>query len=316
MKGFIVYPSYVNVDEKTFIQLFGRLENGESFVCMNEFKPYLFVKESDLRRVKNIAKDYECEFEKGTLKNFSRELVARVSVNNQTELNSLKEDLHDAEINTYEGDLKPHFRYMIDKNLKGSIEIDGDYENSERVDRVYRDAEIVPGDLKPKLKIASIDLESGKVDGDLYCIGIYSENYEKCFVISDKKLKNAVNCKDEADCLEKFKEALIELDPDIITGWNVIDFDFLFLKNLFDKYKIGFDLGRANGKSKLRIEKDFFRSSKMDVSGRIVIDGLNFIRDPFIQEAPSIKSKNFESFTLESVSEVLLGETKLIKGKI
>ena len=134
-------------------------------------------------------------------------------------------------------------------------------------------------------------------------------------MVSPKKSDAYVACSDEEDCLTKFKQALIELDPDVITGWNVIDFDFDFLKQLFEKHKVSFDLGRTNENARLRIEENFFKNSSMDIPGRVVLDGLNFIKDPFIQEAPSIKNTNFESYTLEEVSSAILGKTKLIKGK-
>ena len=135
-------------------------------------------------------------------------------------------------------------------------------------------------------------------------------------MITDKKLDNfVISCKDEEDCIEKFKQELIKLDPDIITGWSVIDFDFDFLKNLFQKHKIAFDLGRTNDNARIRIEDNYFRASKMDIPGRLVLDGLGFIKDPFIQEAPSIKNIKFENYTLEEVSQQILGKGKLMQGK-
>ncbi len=314
MKGFIVQPDYVTVDGKTFVQLFGRLENNESFVAMIAFDPYFFVRKSDEKEVKNIFED-RVTFEKVSFKTFEDEPVIKVIFQNQAELNNLRKELHEEDIDTFEGDIKPQYRYLIDKGLLGGLDLEGDYESTERVDRVYNNPEIKPAKFSSDLKVASIDIESRTEKDGLFCIGIYSKNYEKNFIVSDKKVKNAVACKDEEECLERFKEELIDLDPDIITGWNVIDFDFAYLKKMFDKYKIKFDLGRTTENSRLRIEDNFFRSSSMKVSGRLVLDGLNFVRDPYIKEAPTIKNANFESFTLEAVSQALLGEGKLLKGK-
>ena len=115
--------------------------------------------------------------------------------------------------------------------------------------------------------------------------------------------------------MEKFKKAILELDPDIITGWNVINFDLNYLRNLFQKHKIPFDIGRTNESLRIRIESNFFRSSSADIPGRLVLDGLNFIKDPFIKEAPSIKNAEFESYTLEDVSQAIMGTGKILKGK-
>ena len=134
-------------------------------------------------------------------------------------------------------------------------------------------------------------------------------------MITKHNLKHTVSCKNEEECLEKFKQELLKIDPDIIIGWNVIDFDFVFLKELFKKHKIAFDIGRTNEEPRLRIESNFFRSSSINIPGRQVLDGINLIKDPLIKEAPSIKFADFESFTLEDVSQALIGKGKLLKGK-
>jgi DNA polymerase-2 len=311
MKGFIVQPEYVNIDNVTYVQLFGRLENGESFVSVHKFEPYFFILKEDEKKAKKVIDDLV--FVKCSEKTFSGKEVVKIVFENQTELNNARGELHDAEIDTFEADLKPQYRFLIDRGIKGSLEIDGDYENSERVDRVYKEAEIKKSDAKIDLKVASVDIETS-ADGKLFCIGIVSKDYEKNFIVSKEKLKNAVSCKSEEDCLEKFKEELVEIDPDVITGWNVIDFDFDFLKKKFEEHKINFDLGRTTEKTKLRIEKNFFRSSSMDVSGRVVLDGLNLIKDPYIKESPTIKEKKFESYTLEDVASEMIGKNKLLKG--
>ena len=74
-------------------------------------------------------------------------------------------------------------------------------------------------------------------------------------------------------------------------------------------------MGRTNENARIKIESNFFRSSTANIPGRQVLDGLNLIKDPFIQEAPSIKNKEFESYTLEDVSQAMLGEGKIISGK-
>jgi DNA polymerase-2 len=127
--------------------------------------------------------------------------------------------------------------------------------------------------------------------------------------------QDVIPCASEVECLTKFKEALNKLDPDIITGWNVIDFDLNYLKKKFKQHKIKFDIGRTNAEPKIRIESGFFRASSVDIPGRQVLDGLTLIKDPFIKEAPTIKHAEFESYTLEDVAVELLGNGKLMKGK-
>jgi len=313
MKAYIVDTDYENIDDKTQIKLFGRLENGQSFASLHFLEPYFFIKKSDEKTTKKYFENFNVS--NTDFINFNDEKVIKISAQNQTELNKLSHDLHKSDIDTYEADIKPVQRFLMNHDILRSMDIEGDYEPSETVDRVYKNPKINPAEFIPKLKTLSIDIESSKKNGSLFCIGLYSENYEKNFIISDKKLKNAVSCKSESECLEKFKQQIIKQDPDIITGWNMIDFDLVLLKSLFKKHNILFSIGRTNEEISLRLEDNYFRSSKAKVPGRQVLDALNLIKDPFIQEAPSIKNAKFESYSLEDVSQAILKKGKLIKGK-
>ncbi|MFH1289915.1 MAG: 3'-5' exonuclease, partial [Nanoarchaeota archaeon] len=224
MKAFIVYPTYETIDNQTYVFLYGRLENNQSFATINKFSPYFYVRKKD---IKKIPKKYSNKETK--LTNFKGEPVIKISFQNNSELNNLFKELH-KEIEIYEADLRPHYRFIIDNNFLGTINIEGDYVSSEKIDRVYNGPIIAPSNFKPKLKVLSLDTESDK-NGNLYCIGLYNEDYKKVLMITDKKLKNAISCKDESDCLDKLRQQIKKIDPDIITGWNVIDHDFGLLRN-------------------------------------------------------------------------------------
>ncbi len=310
MKGYIVDATYDTTD-KTCIYLFGRLENNQSFLAVFDFKPYFFVATKDMKKIEKYLGKHEVE--PTMLSNFQGDKVTKISGSTPAELSKLYGAIH-KHCDIYEGDIKPALRFIIDNNLLGSIEIKGDYEPGDRVDRVYRNPEISPSSYTPKLKVISLDTESDE-SGNLFCIGLYGEKYKKNFMLTDKKLEHAVSCKTEEECLEKFKAELLKLDPDIITGWNMIGFDLVYLQELFKKHKMQFDIGRNMDNVRLRIENNFFRSSSAQATGRQILDGLNLLRDPFIKEAPSIKYAQFDSYTLEDVSQSILGTGKLLKGK-
>ncbi len=315
MKAFILYSTHIIQDNKTIIQLFGRLENSHSFVALFDFSPYFFIREADIKKISHCLKDYKTE--KTSFTNFQGEKVTKLTAKNSAELNKLFKEIH-KKVETYEADIKPHQQFLIENNILAEIEIPNseEYQTSEKIDRVYNNPKISPSrHEKPKLKTISIDIESDKHSNNLLCIGISAENYQKNFMITPHQLKNTISCKTEEECLAKFREELLKLDSDIITGWNVIDFDLKYLESLFNKHNLIFDLGRTNEKARLRIESSFFKSSSADIPGRQVLDGLNLIGDPFLQQAPSMRNAQFESYTLEDVAQEILGKGKLIKGK-
>jgi len=269
MKGFVIYPSYEIKENKSYVTLYGRLENGESFLTINEYKPYFYIKEEDLEITKTIIKNLE--HEKTKLKNFENKKVIKIILEIPEDVPKTIKKLEENEIETYEADIKFAYRFMFDNEIKGSLNIEGDYESGERIDRIYKNPEITKTNYIPtNLKVLSFDIESGKgeVDDELYCIGLMCGKTTKVFVNAKEKVEGAISCKDEDEVIEKFIQEIISLDPDIITGWNVIGFDLDYLNKKCKKLKVNFDFGRIPGKCKLRIEEDFFKESKADICGR------------------------------------------------
>jgi len=315
MKAYVLYSTYLTAENKTQIQLFGKLENNQSFVSLHDFQPYMFIKAEDEKKVSKYLKKFKAE--KTKLTNFKGESVMKISSDTNSELQKLYKAIH-KKIETYEADIKPQQQFLIDSSLTNTIDIEGDYQSSEKIDRIYKNPSLNPiKDYSPKLKTISIDLESDKKSDKLFCIGLYGENYKRNFLVTEskKEIPHTTNCKTEEECLEKFKAEIIKQDPDIITGWNVIDFDFVYLRQLFQKHKILFDLGRTNEQIKLRIESNFFRSSSIDIPGRQVLDGLNLIKESLIANSPTMRSTKFESFGLEDVAQAILKKGKILKGK-
>ncbi len=303
MKGFIIYPTYKIINGKACVLLYGRLENNQSFLTINEFKPYFFIESSKLKKALKIEK---FEHEETKLKNFQGKLMTKIILNSPKDLPELRKGLEESKIKTYESDIRYQIRFLMDHDIQGAIEIEGDYDMHETLDRVYKNPDIKTTDYSPKnLKIFSFDIESDKKGKQIYCISAYSKNYKKSIIVSNKKIPGVISCKTEEELLERFHDELLSFDPDIITGWNVIDFDLEFLKRKFKKYDIPFILGRDHSISKLRIEENFFRTSKADITGRAVLDGLDLTKSSFIK---------LENYKLDTAAQELLGKKKLIQS--
>lgn len=300
MKGFVVYPTYRVTDNKAYVYLFGRLENGESFLTINFFRPYFFIKEKHLKKALNIN---VFEYEKCDLKTFDRDIVVKVIMNVPREIPELRKKLVEEKIDCYEADIRFAYRYMMDLGIKGSLDIKGDFKKGDFVNRIYDDPELSSADWIPKLKILSFDIETDRNAKNLFSISLHTDNFSKAMIISDKKLNNAISVSDEKELLELFKKKVLELDPDIITGWNVVDFDLLKLEAKFKEYNIPFQLGRIDWDCKIRKEESFFRDSTANIPGRVVLDGIQLLKLSFVK---------LPNYKLDTAAHELLGEKKLI----
>ena len=301
MKGFIIYPTYRIINNKSYIYLYGRLENNQSFLAINYFRPYFFIKSSDLKNAIKLAK---FDSEETNLKTFENDLVSKIILDIPTDVPKLRSLFEKNNIDCYEADIRFAYRIMIDKKIQGSLEIQGEYETHQTIDRVYKEPEIFPATYLPKnIKTLSLDIETS-IDGKkLYCISLYSEDYKRSLIVSKDRFKDTISCPDEETLLENFQKLILLEDPDIITGWNVIDFDLQYIKKKFSQYKLPFKLGRDDSPSKIKIQSDFFRDSKADISGRQILDGLALLKASFIK---------VRDYKLDTVASDILKDKKLL----
>ena len=305
IKGFILYPTYEVKDKMAYVHLFGRLENGEPFLTINHMRPYFLIKKSDLKRAEKQA-SIRFQQEGTELRDFKNNELVKVSVDTPKDVPVLRRDFQDADITCYEADVKYPYRFMIDNDLRGSILIKGEPVKKGLLN-VFVEPKLSPADYDVKLKIAAIDIEAKPDLSELYCISIYTDDFRKVLIKSDRKdLRDCITYPDEKSLLEGFKKTILELDPDIITGWNVIDFDLDYLYKLFKKHKIPFVLGRTEEECKVLIDNSFIRESKADFPGRIVLDGMHQMRMSFVK---------VDDMKLSTVAKSILEEEKLISDE-
>ena len=165
MKGFIISPSSRMINGKPCVLLYGRLENGQSFLTVNEFNPYFLIKNKDTKKVDLT----EFKVEKTDLINFQKEKVSKIIFKNPRDVSEIKNELVKNNITTYEADINYSRRFLIDNKIQGSVDIWGDYETSETIDRIYTNPEFRKTDYVPKnLKIFSFDIETDKKAKKLY----------------------------------------------------------------------------------------------------------------------------------------------------
>jgi len=332
MKGFVVYPTYQINDHSAQVLLFGRLENGKSFLVRKSFKPYFFIRKADLEKAKSLA---SFSFEDPHLKAMTGEDVVRIIMKTPKEVPEIRKVFADESIPSYEADIRFAYRFMMDHGIKGGLEIIGDGKTpekqgpeeqsqkgnagnadlpSENVDLIFDEPELKPCSFMPKLRILSFDIETDMKAKKIFSISFYSSDHRLREVLMVSKEKpnlishtvQIISYPDEKRLLEAFRKKVIDYDPDIITGWNLIDFDLNVMKRKFEEHGIRFSFGRIGWDNRLRLTNDFFRTSKADVPGRIVLDGIAMLKDAFIK---------LTDYKLGTAAKEILGDKKLIEGE-
>ncbi|MFH1849564.1 MAG: DNA polymerase II [archaeon] len=306
MKGFIVCPAYREMDGKAQVMLYGRLETGESFVTINDFEPYFWIARSDKKKASAIAG--KARIEDSDFRNFQGKPVSRVVVELPKQVPELRKEFLEQNIPCYEADIRFPYRFMMDRGLLGCMGISGESNRVEglNVDRVYENPVLTPADYTPTLKVLSVDIETDPLAKQIYSVSLYSDSVSKVLLRKEGQFRNAECFSTEKRLLESFCENIIDIDPDIIIGWNFIDFDLAVLKRQFAKHKVPFKFGRSDEECKLRISDSFFRDSSANVPGRAVIDGIHLMKISFVR---------LDDYKLNTAAKTILGEEKLITSK-
>ena len=316
MKAFLVHNTYRIENNNAKIYLFGRMSDGKSVMAINKYRPYFFIKHDDrkkaedaLEECKNKIKGIKAEFEDTELKDFNENKVVKVITDIPANVRELRHCFEKNNIMCYEADIRFGYRFLFDKDIKGVFEAIGeerkaDREKGERVDVVYDEQEIKKAEGKVMPKVLSIDIETSRHADEIYCISLYCNDYKKVLIRAgkDEKIENSEKYETEREMLVGFVKKVIEIDPDIITGWNVVDFDLNIINKRLKHYKLDFDIGRIKAKNKIRISSDFFRDSSIDIIGRVVLDGIMLSKISYI---------SLNDYKLETAAQSILGKGKI-----
>lgn len=300
MKGYIVYADYKIKNDSPVIKLYGRLENNDSFLLNIPFKPFFYIKTTDKEKALTILKNEIVDTE---MKDFNDNLVSKVVFQKPADTSTIKKLYEEENIMTFESDIRLVMQYFIENNIMGTIEIEGDYKEGDKVNRVYENPSVKSiAEYDINLKTISVDIETNKTSTRVYSISIVGDGISEAHILSDKDVKNATNYSTEKSLLKGFIDRVNEIDPDIIVGWNFIDFDMDVLRKRIKDQGLRFSIGRNEEEVKVRIQQDFFRDSSCDTPGRIVFDGISLLKQAFL---------TYPDYKLDTVAEEVLGEKKI-----
>ena len=301
---FLLTGEWSDYSGKNVLKFIGTSDElGPVEIIVTNNKPVFFIEKDVV--LSPLTKNYLRKETK--LKNFNKKPVDALYFNTQKALSVFAETIQESNETTYESDIDPLRRFLMEKSINSQMKITGVAEQRNSIVR-FTNPTIKPCDISPKFVIASIDIETGAKTNQLYSIAVHitgkKEEQKKVFIIGEKP-KHASDIisfyNDEMQLLANFFLWFKEIDPDIIIGWHVIGFDLLFLDNKCRELGISLDIARASGRVSLRQRKPsgYFIS----VTGRVVIDGPSMLRASFF---------SFEDFKLETVAQELLGTGKTI----
>ena len=281
-----------------------------------------FIHQKDETQVSLLLRENRLNFSYKplSLKTFAQQAVAGVYFDKTGALHKAKKLLMQHQISCFESDIRLNQRYMMERFVYGSAVFSGtqntgvksQYLNSVSVQGALKqeagklieltNMQCKPSQFVPTFDVLSVDLECSE-KGELFSIGLASQHYQCVLMIGEAQVAPSfVNwVDDEKTLLQQFVEKITLLDPDIIVGWNVVNFDFRLLIKRATLHKVQLLLGRGGEPIVWRDARNEVNQGFVSMPGRVVIDGIDALKTA---------TYHFDSFSLENVAQSLLGKGK------
>jgi DNA polymerase-2 len=312
-RGFILQASYrvvsgPNGQRSPVVHIHGRLECGDTFLVRDDRqRPHFYIRAADSERARGVRAPEPWPTDK---RSFAGAPVCRLEAETPQDIPGLRDRLHAADIETFEADVRFAVRYLIDRGIKGGCEIDGEWTPGTGVARVYSNPTLQPAEAAVDPRVLSFDIETdGKGDG-LLAISLFGPGIDEVLIVDAGNRampERATRCADERAALDAFCARVKEYDPDVLLGWNVIDFDLTVLQRVAARLNHPFFLGREPGTVRLRKAEGYFGSGQASIPGRLVLDGIDLLRGAFVR---------MDEYSLDAVAREVLGEGKAVAGDV
>jgi DNA polymerase II len=303
--------------ERTEICLLGRLRDGGTFAIVDDReRPGFFVTSGEHARAAAIAG--EGRWHESEMRTLAGEPCYRFGGATPTARARAAEALAASGLRTYEADLRPEDAWRIDRGIHAAVEISGDWRPGRRVTRIYRNPAVAPLDWHPGLSLCSLDIETDVRSNAVLAAGLVHRDCGGAVVSREVLLaceagaagavagEPLITCvADERALLVALRERILRLDPDVITGWNVVDFDIRMLALRFRAHDLVLDIGRSDEPAvyleRTKAAEGRSLAGRVLMRGRQVWDAVRIVR---------ASGERYEDYTLETVAQAVLGEGK------
>jgi len=284
-------------------------------------KSILFIESIQVDKTNQLLKHLQpfYSYRELTLYTFQQQPVTGYYFNSLSAFYDARNILKHSEIEIYESNIRMEERHLMERYVYGGLEFIGDsatqLEQANKGYLEYHNVRIKPSSYVPKLKVLSLDIECSEY-GELYSIGFHGPESNSCqsdvgfrqVIMIDAELEQNNHqqdyiqwVKNETSLLLALQETIQRTDPDIIIGWNVINFDFRLLYQRAEKHHLKLKLGRGPTAMRWRDSRTEKNQGFISLDGRVVIDGIAALK---------AESYSFPSFSLEAMAQHFLGKGK------
>ena len=316
-QGYILSRSTISIGNQSYVELWVATEEGAVCLHSDPQYPSCFIAASEKAKLTTLASqnNLDIRYSDDDFRTLEQTPVITVKTANESTMHQLRGLAKDHGITLFEADIRLADRFLMERFIYGALEFfcPSNIEHSHKgIPNTIKQAKVRAGHYTPSLTSISLDIECDEHE-NLYSIAIASSQCNQVIVvrdpahparyITDNLPFQIEEVHSESALLTKTMATINAIDPDIIMGWNIKQFDMAVLFRRAQKAKLTFTIGRNNSALSIR---QWEGQTWVDLPGRAVIDGI---------EALKTMTYHFDSFSLDNVSRQLLGKQKLIQSE-
>ena len=298
--GFLLTRQWVDDRDGVRLDFWLSTAEGPLAVSIHQQQALFFIRQLDVPAATNtLANNRGASIKSLQLHSFAGDAISGVYFDSQQQLYRARDRLTQQGIACYEADIRPTERFLCERFITAALDVDAEFSPL-----VVHNKRLQPGDYRPDFEVMSFDIESDYETDALFSIAFVSSQQRLVLMIGDGDDDGMIEyLADERSLLLRWIEWVTQIDPDILIGWNVINFDLRLLQKKATALSLPLAIGR-------NAALPIWRQSQADrshhfvlIPGRVVLDGIDTLR---------AATYSFQSFALESVAQELLGRGKLI----
>ncbi|MFO0985579.1 MAG: DNA polymerase II [Planctomycetota bacterium] len=297
-RGFLLTSSYRRRAAGLEIELVGVLEDGSTFTAIEtRARPYFFVPAAARAEVADLAPA------ETALRALDGAPVVRIETRDPGDLPRLRDGLRARGVTCFEADIRFAQRFLMDRGVRAGLRLRGLTHAGRHTAHLLTDPEIDPDPFTPSLRVLALDIETSTDGEHLYSVSLAGDGVHEVLMRHDREVRGARVFPDERSLLEELVRSIRAIDPDVLTGWSVIDFDLRALDRFARRAHVPLALGRASDVILFQRDQTFTFSSRASVPGRQVLDGMLLVRDAGVK---------LDEYGLDAVARHALGRGKQI----
>lgn len=282
---FVLTREWRDVDERTRLIFWGVTAEGVGRVVVAQNEPVFFVeRDTPLGSGRR---------ERVALRSLTGQAVDAVKFPSQRALYAERDRLRGLGFSPFESDVKPSDRWLMERFVTGGVRVRGVVTRRDGWLEVSSPKHARALDVAPPrpLRVLALDIETVGLGGELLSVAVAARGFERVCTVDAEH--------DERALLAALFAWIAEYDPDVLAGWNVVDFDLTVLAQRAEELGVPFSIGRGGERARVLPGSP----STARVAGRVVLDGPQTLR---------AATYAFESFRLGDVAQELLGRGKTL----